>query len=114
MDFFISAAYADTAAAAGAGAPPGGEYMQFILLAGFLVIFYLMIWRPQAKRAKEHRNLVGGLQKGDEVVTSGGIAGKVTKVTDDFLVIEASDTVELKIQKSAVIAALPKGTLKAI
>ena len=110
MSFFISAAYADTAA----GAPPGGDYMQFILLAGFLVIFYLMIWRPQAKRAKEHRNLVGGLQKGDEVVTSGGIAGKVTKVTDDFLVIEASDTVELKIQKSAVIAALPKGTLKAI
>lgn len=110
MSFFISAAYADTAA----GAPPGGEYMQFILLAGFLVIFYLMIWRPQAKRAKEHRNLVGGLQKGDEVVTSGGIAGKVTKVTDDFLVIEASDTVELKIQKSAVVAALPKGTLKAI
>ena len=110
MSFFISAAYADTAA----GAPPGGEYMQFVLLAGFLVIFYLMIWRPQAKRAKEHRNLVGGLQKGDEVVTSGGIAGKVTKVTDDFLVIEASDTVELKIQKSAVIAALPKGTLKAI
>ncbi|HKM38464.1 MAG TPA: preprotein translocase subunit YajC [Thiopseudomonas sp.] len=110
MSFFISAAYADTAA----GAPPGGEYMQFILLAGFLVIFYMMIWRPQAKRAKEHRNLVGGLQKGDEVVTSGGIAGKVTKVTDDFLVIEASDTVELKIQKSAVIAALPKGTLKAI
>ena len=110
MSFFISAAYADTAA----GAPPGGEYMQFILLAGFLVIFYLMIWRPQAKRAKEHRNLGGCLQKGDEVVTSGGIAGKVTKVTDDFLVIEASDTVELKIQKSAVIAALPKGTLKAI
>ncbi len=111
MSFFISAAYADTAAA---GGPPGGEYMQFILLAGFLVIFYMMIWRPQAKRAKEHRNLVGGLQKGDEVVTSGGIAGKVTKVTDDFLVIAASDTVELKIQKSAVIAALPKGTLKAI
>ena len=110
MDFFISAAYADNAA----GAPPGGEYMQFVLLAGFLVIFYLMIWRPQAKRAKEHRNLVSGLQKGDEVVTSGGIAGKVIKVTDDFLVLEASDTVELKIQKSAVIAALPKGTLKAI
>jgi len=108
MDFFISAAYADTAA----GAPPGG--MEFVLLAGFLVIFYLMIWRPQAKRAKEHRNLVSGLQKGDEVVTSGGIAGKVIKVTDDFLVLEASDTVELKIQKSAVIAALPKGTLKAI
>ena len=80
MDFFISAAYADTAA----GAPPGGEYMQFVLLAGFLVIFYLMIWRPQAKRAKEHRNLVSGLQKGDEVVTSGGIAGKVIKVSYDY------------------------------
>ena len=75
MDFFISAAYADTAA----GAPPGGEYMQFVLLAGFLVIFYLMIWRPQAKRAKEHRNLVSGLQKGDEVVTSGGIVEKSSK-----------------------------------
>ncbi|AKX44418.1 preprotein translocase subunit YajC [Thiopseudomonas alkaliphila] len=110
MSFFIPAAFADTAA----GAPPGGEYMQFILLAGFLVIFYLMIWRPQAKRAKEHRNLVQGLQKGDEVVTGGGIVGKVVKVSDDFLVLAVSDTVELKVQKSAVVAALPKGTLKAI
>lgn len=110
MNFFISAAYAETAA----GAPPGGEYMQFILLGGFLVVFYMMIWRPQAKRAKEHRNLVGGLQKGDEVVTTGGIAGRVIKVADDFIVLEASDTVELKIQKTAVVAALPKGTLKAI
>src|SRR5574344_731573 len=108
MSFFIPAAFADTAA----GAPPGGEYMQFILLAGFLVIFYLMIWRPQAKRAKEHRNLVQGLQKGDEVVTGGGIVGKVVKVSDDFLVLAVSDTVELKVQKSAVVAALPKGTLK--
>jgi preprotein translocase subunit YajC len=73
-----------------------------------------MIWRPQAKRAKEHKNLLGSLQKGDEVVTSGGIAGKVVKVADDFVVIEASDTVELKIQKMAVAAVLPKGTLKAI
>lgn len=110
MSFFIPAAYADTAAAAGA-AP---DYMSFIFLAGFLVIFYLMIWRPQAKRAKEHKNLIGGLQKGDEVVTSGGIAGKVIKVSDDFVVIEVSDTVELKIQKVAIAAALPKGTLKAI
>ena len=110
MSFFIPMAYADTAA----GAPPGGEYIQFVLLGGFLVVFYLMVWRPQSKRAKEHRNLVANLQKGDEVVTSGGIAGKVTKVTDDFLILEASDTVELKIQKSAVVAALPKGTLKAI
>ena len=85
-----------------------------MFLVGFLVIFYLMIWRPQAKRAKEHKNLIGNLQKGDEVVTSGGIAGKVTKVSDDFVVIEVSDTVELKIQKVAIAATLPKGTLKAI
>ncbi|MNF14226.1 preprotein translocase subunit YajC [compost metagenome] len=73
-----------------------------------------MIWRPQAKRAKEHKSLLGSLQKGDEVVTSGGIAGKVTKVTDDFVVIEVSDSVELKFQKAAIAATLPKGTLKAI
>lgn len=113
MSFLISAAHAADAAAP-AGASPGGEYMQFLMLAGFVVIFYLMIWRPQAKRAKEHKNLIGGLQKGDEVVTSGGIAGKVVKVADDFVVIEVSDTVELKIQKMAIAAALPKGTLKAI
>ena len=112
MSFFISVANAaDTAAT---GAPAGAEYMQFVLLAGFVVIFYLLIWRPQAKRAKEHKNLIGSLQKGDEVVTTGGIAGKITKVADDFVVIAASDTVELKIQKMAIAAALPKGTLKTI
>ncbi|MCM2320905.1 Sec translocon accessory complex subunit YajC [compost metagenome] len=111
MSFLISAAHAADAAPAGA---PGGDYMQFLMLAGFVVIFYLMIWRPQSKRAKEHKNLLGSLQKGDEVVTSGGIAGKVVKVADDFVVIEVSDTVELKIQKMAIAATLPKGTLKAI
>ncbi|CAD5375537.1 SecYEG protein translocase auxillary subunit [Pseudomonas sp. OF001] len=112
MSFLIAAAHA--ADAAPAGAPPGGEYMQFLMLAGFVVIFYLLIWRPQAKRAKEHKNLLAGLQKGDEVVTSGGIAGKVVKVADDFVVLEVSDSVELKFQKMAIAATLPKGTLKAI
>jgi len=109
MSFLIPAAYADTAAAA-----PAGSGFEWVFLVGFLVIFYLMIWRPQAKRAKEHKNLIGGLQKGDEVVTGGGIAGKVVKVTDDFVVLEVSDNVELKFQKMAVAATLPKGTLKAI
>ncbi|WP_137885010.1 preprotein translocase subunit YajC [Pseudomonas sp. 2FE] len=112
MSFLIPAAYADVAAPVAAAAAP--DYMSFVFLAGFLVIFYLMIWRPQAKRAKEHKSLMGNLQKGDEVVTSGGIAGKINKVTDDFVVIEVSDTVELKIQKAAIAATLPKGTLKAI
>ena len=112
MSFFISSAFADGAAPA-AAAPMGGGF-EWIFLVGFLVIFYLMIWRPQAKRAKEQKALLGNLQKGDEVVTTGGIAGKITKVTDAFVVIEVSDTVELKIQKGAVAATLPKGTLKAI
>lgn len=112
MSFLIPAAYADAAAPAAAG--PAGTGFEWVFLVGFLVIFYLMIWRPQAKRAKEQKNLLGNLQKGDEVVTSGGIAGKINKVTDDFVVIEVSDTVELKIQKGAIAATLPKGTLKAI
>ena len=112
MSFFISPAFADAAAPAASG--PAGSGFEWIFLVGFLVIFYLMIWRPQAKRAKEQKNLLGNLQKGDEVVTSGGIAGKINKVTDDFVVIEVSDTVELKIQKGAIAATLPKGTLKAI
>ena len=111
MSFFISPAFADAAAPA---AGPAGTGFEWIFLVGFLVIFYMMIWRPQAKRAKEQKNLLGNLQKGDEVVTNGGIAGKINKVTDDFVVIEVSDTVELKIQKGAIAATLPKGTLKAI
>ncbi len=113
MSFLIPAAYADAAAPAAAAGPAGSGF-EWVFLVGFVVIFYLMIWRPQAKRAKEHKNLIGGLQKGDEVVTSGGIAGKVVKVSDEFVVIEVSDTVELKTQKAAIAAALPKGTLKAI
>ena len=109
MSFFIPAAMAQTADAA----PMGGGF-ELIFLVGFLVIFYLMIWRPQAKRAKEHKNLIGGLSVGDEVVTGGGILGKVRKVTDEFIVLEVGDGQELKFQKGAVVAALPKGTLKAI
>ena len=111
MSFLIPAAYADAAAPA---AGPAGTGFEWIFLVGFLVIFFLMIWRPQAKRAKEQKNLLGNLQKGDEVVTNGGIAGKIVKVSDDFVVLEVPDTVELKFQKGAVAATLPKGTLKAI
>ncbi|MEH6498739.1 MAG: preprotein translocase subunit YajC [Pseudoalteromonas distincta] len=110
MSFFIPAAVAQTAE----GAAPMGGGFEWIFLVGFLVIFYLMIWRPQAKRAKEHKNLIGGLTVGDEVVTGGGILGKVRKVTDEFIVLEVGDGQELKFQKGSVVAALPKGTLKAI
>jgi len=96
----------------------GGQGMsvmgQVIFFAGFILIFYFLIWRPQSKRAKEHKALMSGLNKGDEVVTSGGMAGRITKVADDFIVLEVADNVEIKIQKVAVAAALPKGTLKDI
>ena len=111
MSFLIPAAFADAAAPA---AGPAGTGFEWIFLVGFLVIFYMMIWRPQAKRAKEQKSLLGSLQKGDEVVTTGGIAGKITKVSDAFVVLEVSDTVEMKFQKGAIAATLPKGTLKAI
>ena len=112
MSFFISSAIAQEA---GAAAAPGGfDSMSLIFLVGFVAIFYLMIWRPQAKRAKDHKALIGGLSAGDEVVTSGGILGKVRKVSDEFIVLEVSAGQELSFQKGSVVAVLPKGTLKAI
>ena len=109
MEWLIPSAYAQAAG----GAQPNA-FVQLLPLVLIFVVFYFLLIRPQAKRAKEHKNLLGNLQKGDEVVTSGGIAGKVSKVADDFVVIEVSDTVELKFQKQAIAATLPKGTLKAI
>jgi preprotein translocase subunit YajC len=75
---------------------------------------YLLIIRPQSKRAKEHKALVTSITKGDEVLTSGGVLGRVTRVSDDYLAIEVSDGVELKVQKVAIATALPKGTLAKI
>ena len=98
MSFLIPAAYAQEAAAG-----PAGTGFEWVFLVGFLVIFYLMIWRPQAKRAKEHKNLLGGLQKGDEVVTSGGIIGKVTKVLDNGEVeVQISEQVKIRVLQSTI------------
>jgi len=104
------------ASAEGSAPAPGGlgGIEQFIFLGGFVVIFYFLMWRPQSKRAKEHRDLIGGLGKGDEVIIGGGIAGKIKNVKDDFIVVEIADNVEIKVQKGAVSSALPKGTLKDI
>ncbi|WP_020409491.1 preprotein translocase subunit YajC [Hahella ganghwensis] len=104
-----------TFALAQEGAPQGpSAMMQILFLGGFVLIFYFLVWRPQSKRAKEHRELVGGLGKGDEVLINGGVAGKIVRVKDDFIVVEISDNVEIKVQKAAVTTALPKGTLKDI
>ena len=85
-----------------------------ILFGGMFFLFWLILWRPQSKRAKEHQELVSSISKGDEVMTSGGLLGKVTKVQDDYIAIEVSNGVELKVQKSSVAAALPKGTINQI
>jgi preprotein translocase subunit YajC len=88
--------------------------MQVLFLGGFVLIFYFLVWRPQSKRAKEHRELVGGLSKGDEVIVNGGLAGRIVRLKDDFIVLEVADKVEVKVQKLSVTTALPKGTLKEI
>lgn len=111
MSFFISPAYAE-GAAAGQAMDPG--MFNIVFLVGFGLIFYFFMWRPQAKRAKEHKALIGGLAKGDEVLTAGGIVGKVVKLNDDYVVLEVSEGTELTFQKVHVAAALPKGTLKNI
>lgn len=111
LNVFISNAYADTAAAA---PQQGGASMTFLMLGVFVLFMYFIILRPQSKRAKEHRELVGSLAKGDEVVTAGGILGKVAKITDQYIIVALTDSVEITVQKSSVVTVLPKGTLKSI
>ena len=84
------------------------------MLGGFVLIFYFLLIRPQNKRRKEHQELVSSLNKGDEVVTAGGVVGTITKVEDDFVKVQVSDQVEMRVQKTAVGATLPKGTLKSL
>lgn len=116
MSFFISSAFADAATSTVATTPqqPGSVTGMLIPMAVFVLFFYFFILRPQNKRAKEHRELIAGLSKGDEVVTTGGLLGKVVRASDDFVVIEVVEGSEIKFQKTAVASVLPKGTLKNI
>ncbi|CSA76806.1 preprotein translocase subunit YajC [Vibrio cholerae] len=86
------------------------------MLAMFAVIFYFMIYRPQAKRVKEHKNLMAAMAKGDEVLTSGGLVGRITKIAEDnaYITIELNTNNEVVIKKDFVTAVLPKGTLKSL
>ncbi len=106
MSLFISAAHASPAAAQGPGMTAN-----LLMIAVFVAIFYFLIWRPQAKRAKEHRTLVESLGVGSEVVFAGGLMGRITKLEGDFAVIELSRGNEVKIQRASVISVLPEGTL---
>jgi len=111
----MSFLFSDVIAAEGGAASQQGSAMSSIfMLVVFGLIFYFMLIRPQSKRAKEHKGMVESLQKGDEVVTNGGIIGKITKVGESFVTINISDNVDINVQKHAVSAALPKGTIKSI
>jgi preprotein translocase subunit YajC len=107
----ITNAYAQTAATTAAAGPMDGV-MQFLpIILMFAVLYFLMV-RPQMKKAKEHKALLDALAKGDEVVTQGGLAGRLTKVGDDFVTLAITDNVEIQMQKPAITLVLPKGTLK--
>ncbi|MCM2129910.1 preprotein translocase subunit YajC [Larsenimonas rhizosphaerae] len=111
LDYLISTAQA---ADGGAGAGGAGAIGQIVMLVGFVLIFYFLLWRPQSKRAKQHKKLITELSKGDEIVIGGGMVGRVNKVGEEFLTLEVSEGVEVNVQKNAVAAVLPKGTLKSL
>ncbi len=107
----ISSAYAQAAAGA---ADPAGSMMQFLpIILMFVVLWFLMI-RPQQKKAKEHQAMLDAMAKGDEVVTSGGIAGRVVKIGENYVTVEVAEGVEVNVQKPAIALTLPKGTLKSL
>ncbi|EHQ52127.1 preprotein translocase subunit YajC [Ectothiorhodospira sp. PHS-1] len=109
MNFFISDAYAQT------GQPAGGGFIEFlIMIVIFFAIMYFLIIRPQSKRAKEHKAMVDGLNKGDEIVTNGGLVGKITQVTENFIKVEVSEGVVVNVQRQAVATVMPKGSIKDI
>ena len=103
---FISPAYAQ-------GAGGGGDFiLQLMPIVLMIVIFYFLLIRPQMKRAKEHKALVAQLAAGDEVVTNGGLLGRITQVGDSFVTVEVAENVKIKLQKHAVASVMPKGTIK--
>jgi len=107
-NFLISDAQAQAAAAS----PAGGGLGQIAILVVFVAVFYFLLIRPQQKRAKEHQAMLSKLAVGDEVVSAGGILGRVTDLGDSFVTIEIADGVRIKVQKGQVTSLVPKGTYK--
>jgi preprotein translocase subunit YajC len=111
LSFLVPSVYAASSAGA---AQPGGGLPLMVMLAVFVAFMYFAVWRPQSKRMKEQRNLLNSLAKGDEVMTTGGILGRVVKITDHYFVLAIAENTEIVIQKASVVSALPKGTIKAV
>ena len=107
---FISPAYAQ----ATGSTPFGGDIMAFLPMIAIVVVFYFLLIRPQQKRAKETKSMLSALQKGDEIVTAGGVVGRISKLTDAYASVEIAPNVEVTVQRSAISLVLPKGTIKAL
>jgi preprotein translocase subunit YajC len=108
---FISSAFAQAAPAAAGGDMQSSIMSLLPLVLMFVVLYFIMI-RPQMKRQKEHKSMVEALAKGDEVATSGGLLGRVTKLGDNYLGVEIAPGIEVQVQRSAVVQVLPKGSIK--
>ena len=109
LNFLINDAWAQAAPQQG-----GGGTSFIIMMVVFIAIFYFILIRPQTKQAKEHKAMIEALGKGDEIVTNGGILGRINKIGDNFIAIEIAKDIEVKVQKQAITAVLPKGTLKGL
>ena len=96
------------------GSSPGGDLMAFLPMVAIFVVFYFLLIRPQQKKSKEAKAMLSALQKGDEVVTAGGIVGRITKLTDAYATVEIAPNVEMTVQRSAISLMLPKGTIKTL
>jgi preprotein translocase subunit YajC len=104
---FVSEAWAQVS-----GGAAGGGYESILLIGAMFAVMYFLMIRPQMKRAKEHKALIEGLQKGDEVVTAGGVLGRISKVGEGYVGVEIAPNVEIQVQRAAVQTVLPKGTIK--
>ena len=109
---FISSAFAQTAPAAATGGDVQSSLMSMLPIILMFVVLYFVMIRPQMKKQKEHKAMVEALAKGDEVVTAGGVLGRVSKLGDNFIGVEIAPGVEIQVQRSAVVQVLPKGTMK--
>jgi preprotein translocase subunit YajC len=106
---FITPAYAQAAPAT-----PGGDFMAFLPMIAIFVVFYFLLIRPQQKKAKETRAMLEALQKGDEVVTAGGVVGRISKLNEQYAVVEIAPNIEINVQRGAISQLLPKGTIKSL